>query len=118
MNINDDEVSEKIEKVFGARVKAAREAVALSQSDIARSMKVAPQAVQKWEDGTSLPRLAKIYRLAKVLGVPVSYLLPDVETDLPLVDPKAMRTRLLAERLSELSEEKVKAIAIILELSL
>lgn len=59
-------------------------------------MKVVPQAVQKWEDGTSLPRLAKIYRLANVLGVPVSYLIPDVGTDLPLVNPKAIKARLLA----------------------
>lgn len=118
MCINEEEQLQQIDKVFGARLRAAREAAALSQSDVARSMKVVPQAVQKWEDGSSLPRLAKIYRLAKVLGVPVSYLIPDVETDLPSIDPKAIKTRLLAERLSELPEEKVRAIAIILELSL
>lgn len=46
-----------------------REAKGMNQSELARAVGVSPQAVQKWEGGTSTPRPSKIADIAEALGV-------------------------------------------------
>lgn len=109
---------EGIDRLFGERVRHAREAVGLSQTEVADRMGVSPQGVQKWESGASFPRLSRLYRLAEVLTVPLSQLLPDNPEALPAVNVEAVRARFLAERIARLPEEKVRALSVILEVAL
>lgn len=62
---------------IGLRIKAIREAsqIEISQSDLARSIGVSPQAVQKWEDQKSSPRNDKLQAIAEALNTSVSILI-------------------------------------------
>lgn len=53
---------------IGSRIRQAREKLGLSQTDIAHTLKITPQAVQQWEDGKTAPRGARLDALADYLG--------------------------------------------------
>jgi len=57
------------------RIKEAREAKGLNQSEVARHMKVFPQTVQQWESGKTAPRRGRLLALASFLGVTPEWLL-------------------------------------------
>lgn len=61
---------------IGAVIARAREAKGLNQSELAREIGVSPQAVQKWEAGSSSPRPSKVAQIAQVLGIEPMALLP------------------------------------------
>jgi len=60
---------------FGDRVAAGREALGLSQSDLARKLGVKLRTVQGWEDDLSEPRANKLQMLSGVLNVSLMWLL-------------------------------------------
>ncbi len=75
---------------FGDRVAGAREALGLSQSDLARKLGVKLKTVQGWENDLSEPRANKLQMLSGVLNVSLMWLLngegdgltdPDLEMD-------------------------------------
>ncbi len=59
----------------GDRVAAARDAMALSQADLARKLGVKLKTVQGWEDDLSEPRANKLQMLSGVLNVSLMWLL-------------------------------------------
>lgn len=55
---------------FGSRVRAARKAAGLTQSDLARVCGVTLQAVLRWEHGVNVPKVPEVReKMALVLGV-------------------------------------------------
>lgn len=58
---------------FHARLRSAREAAGMNQSELARAMEVRPQSVQQWEstdpERRTTPRGPRLIRLADILGV-------------------------------------------------
>ena len=60
---------------FGDRVAAGREAVGLSQSELARKLGVRLHTVQAWEDDRSEPRANRLQMLSGVLNVSLLWLL-------------------------------------------
>jgi SOS-response transcriptional repressor LexA len=66
---------------IGLRIKAIREAsrIELSQSDLARSLGISPQAVQKWEDQKASPRRGKLQAIADALSISVTELIRGTE---------------------------------------
>ncbi|WP_426211100.1 helix-turn-helix domain-containing protein [Massilia sp. TWP1-3-3] len=58
----------EVDRQFGRRVKAAREAAGLTQTELGVRMNISPQGVQKWESGAGSPRFSRLYGLASVLG--------------------------------------------------
>lgn len=60
---------------FGDRVAGAREAVGLSQTELARKLGVKVKTVRGWEDDLSEPRANKLQMLSGVLGVSLMWLL-------------------------------------------
>lgn len=62
---------------IGVRIREAREAAGLSQSDLARALvpPVRPQAVQKWEALLSAPRNDKLQQIADALNTTVRLLI-------------------------------------------
>lgn len=60
---------------FGDRVAAGREALGLSQADLARKLGVKLRTVQGWEEDLSEPRANKLQMLSGVLNVSLMWLL-------------------------------------------
>ncbi len=60
---------------FGDRVSAAREAVGLTQTDLARKLGVKLKTVAAWEEDLSEPRANKLQLLSGVLNVSMMWLL-------------------------------------------
>ena len=60
---------------FGDRVAAGREALGLSQKQLARKLGVAAKTVDSWEHDISEPRANKLQMLAGILNVSMPWLL-------------------------------------------
>lgn len=60
---------------LGARIATARELKGLNQSDLARALGVASQAVWRWEQGRVTPGAARLVEIADVTGVTLDWLL-------------------------------------------
>lgn len=50
-------------------IRSAREALAMSQTDLAREVGVNLRTVMRWESGESRPRNRHLLRLCRVLGI-------------------------------------------------
>lgn len=72
---------------IGDRIREAREARKMSQSDLARALGIRPQAVNNWESGATQPRPQKYPDLCRVLGVTRSYLLGEQNLELTNITP-------------------------------
>ena len=59
---------------LGRRIALKREQARLSQSELARRLKLSPQAVQKWESEVSVPRGRRLDEIASALSTTVGYL--------------------------------------------
>ena len=60
---------------FGDRVAAARDAVGLSQNELAKRLGVKERTIVAWEDDTAEPRANKLQMLSGVLNVSMRWLL-------------------------------------------
>ncbi|RMH47547.1 MAG: XRE family transcriptional regulator [Alphaproteobacteria bacterium] len=60
---------------FGDRLAAAREALGLSQEDLAQRLGVALETLEAWETDAAEPRANRLQMLAGVLNVSVMWLL-------------------------------------------
>lgn len=61
----------RVSPQFGARLRSAREAIGMTQSELARKSRSSLTMIWKWETGVSLPRLISAVWLAKAVGVPL-----------------------------------------------
>ena len=60
----------------GARVRAARLEAGKSQTDVAESLGLTFQQVQKYEKGTNRVSASMLYKFAKALEMPISGFFP------------------------------------------
>lgn len=60
---------------FGLRLREARRAAGLTQTDLAALVEVTQTTISCWELGETEPNIVKIRRLARVLKITVGYLL-------------------------------------------
>jgi transcriptional regulator with XRE-family HTH domain len=89
---------------LGARLRARREALGMSQADLGEKAGITPNYVGVLERGLKLPTLDTLVALAKALGVPASELLGEARPDPWLEDvvtaaaamPKPLRPVALA----------------------
>lgn len=79
------------EETFGARLRSARHAAGLSQSDLSDRCGIPKPTLSRYENDHVLPSLGTLHRLAQGLGIDQAILLPD--SDAP--------TQLLATALEE-----------------
>lgn len=79
---------------FSERLKTAREAVHMSQQDLAESLDITPGTVSNYEKNVAYPRWDKILKLCDILGVDPNYLFWD---DLP----KHMQDKILKSSSNE-----------------
>ena len=62
-----------LELSIGARLRARRRQLGLSQSDLAEKLGVSFQQVQKYERGSNRISASKLYEIARTLRVPISW---------------------------------------------
>lgn len=73
----------RIENHVAGRIRLRRGLLGMSQSDLARSLGITFQQVQKYERGSNRVSIGKLYRLAEILDVPLTFFfdgldIPDV----------------------------------------
>ena len=67
---------------FGEKVLNARITLNLSQTELAEKVGVSERAIYSYEQTGTFPRTAVLKRIADALGVTVSYLMDEDETDI------------------------------------
>lgn len=79
----------------GEKIAKLRKDKNISQEALAEMLGLSRQSVSKWENGSALPTMENLSRLANIFDVPVSYLLDDtqqenrtVKTEAPLPAPE------------------------------
>ncbi len=71
-----------IDKYVGSRVRARRVGLRISQTKLGDSIGVTFQQVQKYENGTNRIGASNLYKIARQLGVDVSYFFQEMPEDL------------------------------------
>ncbi|MDE1147953.1 MAG: helix-turn-helix transcriptional regulator [Azospirillaceae bacterium] len=74
------ELEGKIENHVASRIRLRRGLLGMSQSDLARALGITFQQVQKYERGSNRVSVGKLFRLAEILDVPLTFFFDDVET--------------------------------------
>jgi transcriptional regulator with XRE-family HTH domain len=64
---------------IGPRIRAGRRRLGLSQTDLASGLGITFQQVQKYETGRNRVSMGRLYHIANVLGVSVTFLLTGTE---------------------------------------
>lgn len=59
------------------KIRMRREAAGMSQSELARQLRLDSSTVNKWESGASVPRLGNLIAMASILRCSVNDLLDD-----------------------------------------
>jgi transcriptional regulator with XRE-family HTH domain len=80
----DDDVA------IGAIVRAARKRQGLSLRDVAHHLGITHAAVAHWESGLNSPPLMMRVRLARLLDMPFSELVPEAERQVTVTDPQQL----------------------------
>ena len=71
------------------KIRELREAAGLSKTDVAREMGVDLAADSRWDSGESMPRAAKLPKLAVLFHCSIDELFRDPETQKPPARPGA-----------------------------
>jgi transcriptional regulator with XRE-family HTH domain len=66
-----------IDVMVGKRIRLRRLQLTLSQTDLARKLGLTFQQVQKYEKGTNRVSCSRLYEIANILKVPVSFFFSD-----------------------------------------
>ena len=69
------EAEAKRRRAVGARIKARRKQMGLTQAEVAQKLGIASQSVTNYESGKTDPSIRNLISLAAVLGVSTDYLL-------------------------------------------
>jgi transcriptional regulator with XRE-family HTH domain len=76
---------------IGRHLRKAREALELTQQDLAHEIKVTPQHISRIELGQAAPSVEALFKLSQILGVSTDYLLTGREI-VPLDATGAIRS--------------------------
>lgn len=76
------DAADPVDVFVGERLRAARLACGLSQTDLGRALKLSFQQIQKYERGANRMSASMLMKAAKALGVPVAGFFPDQDVDL------------------------------------
>lgn len=95
---------------LGARVRARREALGLSQAELAEKVDISANYVSVLERGVKLPTLDTLVILAKGLGVPVSELLGETRAD-PWIEEVVTAAAVMPKHLRPVALAVLRAMA-------
>lgn len=65
------------EKNIGFKITMARKLLDISQTDLAKKLSLSRQTLSYWENGTAIPRIKQLEKLAHALKKDISYFLED-----------------------------------------
>lgn len=71
------------------KIRELREAAGLSKTDVAREMGVDLAAVSRWDSGESMPRAAKLPKLAELFHCSIDELFREPDNKTPPAGPGA-----------------------------
>ena len=71
------------------KIRELREAAGLSKTDVARIMEVDLAAVSRWDSGESMPRAAKLPKLAELFHCSIDELFREPDNKKPQAGPGA-----------------------------
>ncbi len=97
---------------FGDRLVGAREAMGMSQADLARRLGVKLKTVGAWEQDLSEPRANKLQMLAGVLNVSIMWLLNGEGDGIDGPDNEAALPADVANLLSDIRQVKLEVSAL------
>ena len=66
---------------IGAKIRWVRQQRAMSQTDLAKTLKLSFQQVQKYEKGTNHVSAVRLHQIAHLLGVPMGYFFEDLDVE-------------------------------------
>lgn len=69
----------QVDAHVGARIRLRRLMLGLTQAEVATEVEISQQHLQQHERGVSRVSAARLYALARVLGVPVGYFFEELE---------------------------------------
>jgi transcriptional regulator with XRE-family HTH domain len=72
-----------VDIVVGKRVRLRRVAIKMSQQELAKSLHITFQQVQKYENGTNRISCSRLYDIARSLKTPISYFFADLSDKNP-----------------------------------
>lgn len=87
-------------------IKRIREQYQLTQEDLGKIAGVSNKAVWTWENGTAVPRMGAIQRIADRFGIPKSVII-DCDLDKVMIRPAERRLIDLYQELNEEGQEKL-----------
>ena len=73
--VDTPEAEAERRRAVGARIKAMRKKIGLTQAEVAKKLGIATQSVTNYEAGKTDPSIRNLISLAAVLGVSTDYLL-------------------------------------------
>lgn len=99
----------------GARIAERRQALGLTQAQLAKALGVTFQQVQKYESGANRVSASRLWMAAHCLGLPINGFFPDADPDagreaeprVPTRSPLARRIAKGAEALPEADQQVV-----------
>lgn len=63
--------------MYGQKIKTKRQALHMSQEDLARELNLTRQAISKWEMDKAQPTMANLRELSRVFGVDMAYFIDE-----------------------------------------
>lgn len=69
------------DKFIGRKIKLRRIQLGFSQAEIGKLLKLTYQQFQKYESGTNRVSASRLYKIAKILKVPITYFFDGIEED-------------------------------------
>ena len=89
-----------VDRHVGARMCAARLETGKSQTEVAESLGLTFQQVQKYEKGTNRISAGKLYELSRLFDKPVQFFFDGMAGAATRVPPCSIRSQALAARLT------------------
>ncbi len=78
-NDNTDGAPDRIDIYVGKKLRMRRTLLGMSQTDLGQALGLTFQQIQKYEQGSNRIGSSRLYDLAKVLDVPVTYFFEELE---------------------------------------
>ena len=78
--------AERVDKHVGSMFRTRRQELGLSQTDVAESLGVTFQQVQKYEWGMNRISASRLHDLCQILGVPVEYFFDGLDAEIGEAD--------------------------------
>ena len=100
-------MSHPVDVHVGRRLKQIRSLRRMSQTDVARRLKLSFQQIQKYEIGSNRVAASRLFELSRILDVPTSYFFEGIEdVDTANQSDKSVD---IADALASIDDEQIKS---------